>query len=560
MTNTKTPLATPFEAPPPSPPKRPSSREPRGLLWAVILPLIIVVAAGGIRFYRLGMPERCYFDETYYYYDARDYLEAGTEAKFAVHPPVGKWLIAGGLAAFGVDEDSPTQQAITVEDDNCLVEEDDGEGPNPEVRAREAEEAFARRAMSALFGTGAVAVAYFVGLRLFRRRSAALLGAALLATDGMAVTMSRISMLDIFLQFFVLLGVLALLIDRDHLWRDAPTHPFDPDDDQPQRRVGHANRTWLWLGGLFLGLAVATKWSGLAPLGLAWAWVLASEMWLRRRWTGRWTAGLFPAVARGFLALFIVPIVVYVLSYAGWFANFESTRKAERCDPPVAAADEQPVDDEAANQPAVTAEPGHAGCQGLDTITQISEGWWEEQGEILRFHRTLEAEHPYRAPARTWALMTRPVAYYYESCPEAGPEEGKECEVAPGTVAEVLGMGNPAMWWIALVGYLYLLYYIVRRRSWQAMTIALFLFGQSLPYLLSPRPVFLFYMTPAVPFIALTLAYLSDRALDSRSMRWVPAAITVVALGGFVFWAPVFLGMEISRDAWETLVPFASWI
>lgn len=569
MTDTKSPPATPFQAPPPSRSDRPLWRDSRGVLWTIILPLVVIVAAGGIRFYRLGLPERCYFDETYYYYDARDYLETGTEAKFAVHPPVGKWLIAGGLAAFGIDDDSPVQQAITVEDDNCLVEEDDGEGPNPEVRAREGEEAFARRAMSAFFGTGAVAVAYFVGLRLFRRRSAALLGAALLATDGMAVTMSRISMLDIFLQFFVLLGVLALLIDRDHLWRRAPTHPVDDGDDPPPTEA--ANRTWLWLAGLFLGLAVATKWSGLAALGLAWIWVLASEMWLRRRWTGRWTAGLFPAVARGFLALVIVPIVVYLLSYTGWFANFEATRKADRCDPPAAAAvddaalddaavDDAAVDAAAADQPAIPAPQDGEGCQGLEVIAQISQGWWEEQGEIFRFHRTLEADHSYRAPATTWALMTRPVAYYYESCPEAGPEEGKECEVAPGTVAEVLGMGNPALWWMALIGYLYLLYFLIRRRSWQAMTIALFLFGQSLPYLLSPRPVFLFYLTPAVPFIALTLAYLSDQALDSRSMRWVPAAITVVALSGFVFWAPVFLGMEISRDAWETLVPFASWV
>lgn len=534
MTETKSPTQPVRRGLPPDPPDRASWLTSRGLLWTVVLPLVVVVAAGGIRFYRLDAPERCYFDETYYYYDARDYLTVGTETSFAVHPPVGKWLIAAGLAAFGVDEDSPVQQAITVEDDNCLVEEDNGEGPNPQVRAREATDAFARRVMSALFGTAAVAVAYLVGLRLFRRRAAALLGAGLLAVDGLAVTMSRIAMLDIFLQFFVLAAVLALLIDRDRLWRGAPSHPFVEGDGERAGDLPQPNRIWLWLSGLLFGLAVATKWSGLAPLGLAWAWMLANEMWLRRRVTGRWTTELLPAIARGFLALAVVPLLVYLASYTGWFLNFEDTRKAERCDT--------------------------VSCEGFDGAVQIGQGWWEEQREIFRFHASLQADHPYRAPATTWALMTRPVAYYYESCPAEGPEQGETCEVAPGTVVEVLGMGNPVMWWMALIGYVYLLYFIVVRRSWQAMTIALFLFGQSLPYVLAPRPVFLFYLTPAVPFIALSLAFLADQALDSRSMRWVPAAITVAALAGFVFWAPVFLAIEISRETWELLIPFSSWI
>ena len=516
-------------------------------LWAVVLPLIVVTMAGAIRFHQLGQPERCYFDETYYYYDARDYLSVGTETSFAVHPPVGKWLIAIGVATFGVDEGSPVDAAVTEEPDGCVVRE--GEEDNPAARAREAEEAFARRVMSALFGTGAVAVTYFVGLRLFRRRSTALLGATLLAVDGLAVTMSRISMLDIFLQFFVLLGVLALLIDRDRLWDGAPDFvPDEPPDTPPDR-----DRKWLWAAGLFLGLAVATKWSGLAPLGLAWAFVAFSELAWRRRWTGSPWPDLVRGVSRAILALVLVPIVVYLTSYAGWFANFEDTRKADRCN--LVATTEPSADaDDAATVCDLPGDATEPGCDGVvESFEQITGGWWEEQAEIFRFHRDLEAEHPYRAPATTWPLMTRPVAYYYESC-AADREPGTECAVEEGNVAEVLGMGNPATWWPALLGYPVLLWFAFARRRWQALTIALFLFGQSVPYLLSPRPVFLFYLTPVVPFIALSLAYLADRALDSHSARWVPAAMTIVALVGFAYWSPLFLGLEIPRGLWDALI------
>ncbi len=524
---------------------------PNPWLWTIVLPMIVVIAAGAVRFYQLGLPERCYFDETYYYYDARDYLDVGTETSFAVHPPVGKWIIATGVELFGVDDDDPVQQAVVTEDDDCLVQADDGEGPNPEVRAREAAESFARRVMSAVFGTGSVAVTWFIGLRLFRRRSAALLGAALLATDGLALTMSRISMLDVFLQFFVLLGVLAMLIDRDHLWEGTPVHP--PLDGEPIPALPRRDRRWLWLSGLFMGLAVATKWSGLAPLGLAWAWVLASELWWRRRSTGRWLVGMGRATARGFLALVMVPVVVYLASYAGWFANVEATRKAERCGPPVVEVDEAAVPD----TPAVADPPS---CTGLSGATTILDGWWEEQGEIFVFHRNLQADHPYRAPAWTWALMLRPVAYYYESCPADGPADGETCDVPPGDVAEVLGMGNPAMWWAALLGYPWLLGLAIRNRSWTAATILLFLFGQALPYLVSPRPVFLFYLTPVVPFIALSLARLADEAMDSATMRWVPATLAVVTMAGFAFWAPIFLGLEIPRSVWDLLILFDSWV
>ena len=137
MTDLDTGRAELDAATPPPPPPDPPATAPRPTwLWAVVLPLVVVVGAGLLRFHALGEPSRCYFDETYYYYDARDYLQVGTETSFAVHPPVGKWLIAGGLAAFGVDADDPLEQAIEVQDDDCLTDEDEGEAPNEPARAR----------------------------------------------------------------------------------------------------------------------------------------------------------------------------------------------------------------------------------------------------------------------------------------------------------------------------------------------------------------------------------------------------------------------------------------
>jgi hypothetical protein len=89
-----------------------------GPLWLRWLgPLLLGVFAGVLRFFRLGEPPLIYFDETYYakdayglqtagyeratVEDADDILNSGGTDIFAdggavvVHPPFGKWMIAG---------------------------------------------------------------------------------------------------------------------------------------------------------------------------------------------------------------------------------------------------------------------------------------------------------------------------------------------------------------------------------------------------------------------------------------------------------------------------------
>lgn len=592
--------------PPPEPPAPGGGR--RRAAWGLLLPLVVVAVAGVLRFDQLGQPERCYFDETYYYYDARDLLERGVEDGFVVHPPVGKWMIAAGLAAFGVDAGSPLDTAVTEEPTGCGVDED--AEPNPAAREREAAEAFGRRAAAAVAGTLSVLLTYLIGLRLFDRPAIAALAAFFLAIDGLALTMSRIAMLDVFLTFWILAGVLCLLVDRDRLWAGAPAaaaaelphevpgewEPPSSEAGQPRRVVvrqvtallglvaaipawvffsfnvaggialgsvllgellartplgrGAVGRTaalpprprrWLWAAGLCFGLALATKWSALLAIGGAGLFVLGSELAWRHRVTGSPFVGLGRLAARGFLALLLVPLLVYLASYAGWFANIEGTRKADRCE--------------------------ETDCGALD----LTIAFWDEQKEIFGFHRDLDADHPYRASAATWPLLLRPVAYYFESCNDP---ESEDCVVAEGNVEEILGNGNPAIWWMALPAYVVVgwggLGALLRRRrpagdaghaqaaigdedrtrrTMAAWLILAFLLAQYLPWLISPRTVFLFYATPLVPFICLALGYAADRALDHPQTRWIPATMTVVAVAGLLFWYPIWVGLEISRPS-----------
>lgn len=449
----------------------------------VLVPLLLVLVAGALRFWDLDHPGRIYFDETYYANDAEAMLRRGVEEDFAVHPPLGKWLIAAGIAAAGFDT-------------------------------------LGWRLASAAAGTVTVLVTYLLGLRLFRRRGVAALAAFLLSIDGLAFTMSRIAMLDAILAMFVALGAWFLVLDRDRLWTALPTD-LEPED--PGRRSLPLRwRGFRWLAGLAFGAALATKWSAVLAIGVAGLYLAASELLWRRRVTGSPWTRLWPAVGAGVVALVVLPAVVYVSSYGAWFANFANTRPgAQLCDA--------------------------SGCDV--SLPQVVRAWWGEQREIARFHAELEAEHRYRAAAWTWPVLGRPVAYYYESCTDEEQAEG-DCVVAPGNVGEILGLGNPAIWWSALLLCYPLVLWGMIRREWPAWTIGAFLFGQTLPWLAAPRTVFLFYATPAVPFLCLGLAYGATRVASVRALRWVPLTVAVLAVAAFLFWHPLYVGTQISRAAW----------
>ena len=146
-----------------------------------ILGLILSLAAM-LRFWNLGTPASLVFDEVYYVDGARDYLAGGVEvtngaAEFVVHPPLGKWLIALGIAIFG---DTSTGWRVAA----------------------------------ALIGTLSIALIYLVARRLFDSEYLALIAAGLMTIDGLHLVMSRTALLDIFLMFFLLASFQALLYEK----------------------------------------------------------------------------------------------------------------------------------------------------------------------------------------------------------------------------------------------------------------------------------------------------------------------------------------------------------
>ena len=251
---------------------------------------MIVIGAAVMRLVSLGRPTELIFDEIFYARDACWYV-FGSENVCGIsdlasrsHPPLGKWLIGSGIAAFGY-------------------------------------EPFGWRVAVAVAGTLSVALVYVLAWRLLRGvaggRGAtvgAIAASGLLAVAFLHLVHSRVGMLDGFIAMFVIGAVTFVVLDRDRL-RERPERPW-----WWRLTLG---RPWLLPAGICLGAATATKWSGayVAPavIGLVVTWAIADQ---RRRAPGvGWWSAFAAAFRREALPtvvlLGIVPLAVYVASYTG---------------------------------------------------------------------------------------------------------------------------------------------------------------------------------------------------------------------------------------------------
>lgn len=198
------------------------TRQHRAARWT---PPTLAVLAVLLRLPGLGRPGVLVFDEVFYAPDAADLLRWGSEHGRAVHPPLGKLLIGGGLAVGGF---TPVGWRIA----------------------------------SVLAGGVMVGLAADLVRRLTSGWMAAAVGGALVALDGLVHVTSRLALLDIFVALFTTAAVDALVAS----WQAQP-------DRRPARRA-------LLLAAIAVGAAGAVKWSGLAlvPLVVGVGWVIEGRL------------------------------------------------------------------------------------------------------------------------------------------------------------------------------------------------------------------------------------------------------------------------------------------
>ena len=498
--------------------------------WGWLGPLLVTAFGAWLRFDRLAIPRALVFDETYYAKDAWSILQHGVEWNYvtsSANPNLANDLILQGHTAglFAACSGSGCgEYVVQPEVGKELIAI--GEwlfGLN----------SFGWRFSSAVFGSLAILLMCRIARRMTRSTLLGCLAGLLMALDGLEFVLSRTGILDIFLMFFILAAFGCIVIDRDAS-RSALA------DGVARRAGGDAGprlglRKWHVACGILLGLAVGTKWIaawyiiGFAGLVIAW------EIGARR------AAGL-PSFVRGAfrealwlpLTFIVIPLVVYVATWSNWL--FTSTGYYRN----------------------------YGQTHGVTTpVISALYSLYEYHLQAIGFGLGLSTRHPYQSQPWDWLLITRPVAFYYESyrgpvasaqnyCPSSG------C-TGPSWSQEVLAIGTPLIWWSAMLALVFCLGWWLLHRDWRAGAVLLgVLAGWGPWWPLVTRTKFYYYALEFEPFlilsIVLCLGLILGPAAASVRRRSIGAGIVgayvLAALIMFWYFYPVVAAKVIPYPDW----------
>jgi dolichyl-phosphate-mannose--protein O-mannosyl transferase len=509
-----------------------------------LAPLGVFLLALATRLWELGTPGRLLFDETYYAKDAwalrhfgyvREYvedaneqIESGTvlglftdEPAQVVHPEVGKWMIAAGEWAFGMDP-------------------------------------FGWRVAAAFFGAMTVLVLARLVRRLTGSTLLGCLAGLLLTFDGLHLVMSRTALLDVFLAFWLVCAVACLVADRDagrlRLLRAYP-------DSTVVTGFGPLLlwRPWRLTAGVCFGLAIGTKWSGIFALAVLGLLVVAWDAGARRAIGvhGAWLKAALVDGVPAFVMLVGVALVVYVLSWTGWLLHHETYEARFG----FGYGDTAPWGDYL-DSPA-------SGWFG-ETV-QALRSLWHFHGLNLGFHTGdyLAAQtHPYQSNPLGWLTLNRPVGV---AVTNDIPPGTAGCEAASDShcIRQVLALGNPVLWWAAVAALIVSLWQWVVRRDWRFGLPLVVIAALWLPWFrLDDRPIFSFYAVAFLPFMCAALAMGCGVVLGPAGApphRRTTGAVVMVTLltcviGCFAYFWPVWTHDLLTHEQWLRRVWFDAWI
>jgi dolichyl-phosphate-mannose--protein O-mannosyl transferase len=160
----------------------------------------------------------------------------------------------------------------------------------------------------------------------------------------------------------------------------------------------------------------------------------------------------------------------------------------------------------------------------------------ELQQQMYSYHTNLKATHPFDSPALTWPLNLRPVWMWVDTSYQ-------------DATANIYAMGNPIFFWLGLMAVVAMVILIYLKRERRLFYLLLFYLGFWVPWISSPRIMFLYHYLPALTFMSIILAYTADEiGKYTKRLRFFPELVLVMVFWAFVYFYPYWSGMAITND------------
>ena len=376
-----------------------------------------------------------YFDEIYFARTAYEYTQ-GMETYEWTHPPLGKLI-----------------QAIPIYISNYL---------SP----------FNYRLMGNISGILMIAVMYVFAKELFKKRKYAIFASLLMAFDTFHFAQTRMGTVDSHLILFILLASYFMV------------------------KYTKNNKTFcLLLSGIFFGLSVSVKWTGLYG-GIALAIIFFTHLVKNKKLN-------IKNLIKGTLFFVVIPLFIY----SSLYLIFPNNK--------------------------------------LNHTTNF-ESIINQQKDMYNYHSKLNATHYFSSKWYTWPLSYKPVWYHQEI-------------LNNDTKETISGIGNIVIWWMGIIGFLYSLIKLIREKDKQSFIIVVSMLSLWLPYVFIGRVMFLYHYFPVLPFMMLGIVNLFQSIEEKYKLKYLIPLYMIFVIAFFIIYYPVISGIETPVSYIEKLRIFDSW-
>jgi len=266
-----------------------------------------------------------------------------------------------------------------------------------------------------------------------------------------------------------------------------------------------------WLSAISIGAATGVKWSGayLIPVFL-----LISINFVR--------SGLIKQLVIRFTQFILTPILIYLTTWLGWIFTDKGWDR------------------------------NWAQSQSDSLIPDLVRNLWHYHSEILNFHTGLNDKHSYSANPWSWLILGRPTSFYYQTPTNCG---------ATSCAQEILAIGTPLLWWAATISLAVTFGFWLKQRDQISSFILTGVAVTYLPwFLFQNRTMFSFYAVTISPFLILALVYMISKLMQSGVKRELIYIFVFVIFINFIYFLPIFTGLEIPYAAWLNRMWLPSWI
>ncbi len=161
-----------------------------------------------------------------------------------------------------------------------------------------------------------------------------------------------------------------------------------------------------------------------------------------------------------------------------------------------------------------------------DFIELHKQIWW--------YQTHLKATHTYASPWWSWPLNLYPIWYFVD--------------YQKNNIANIFASGNPTVFWVGSISVILTLFEYIKTRSEKLLIILLGFSVFWLPWVLSPRIMFLYHFSPSVPFLSIALGYQLNNLLGNTTGKRLALVLILLMILSFILVFPFLTGLPIPRN------------